>query len=110
MSPEEFHAFHRPLRDRFFAKPNTTVIVCSAANDPWHIVGWIAVEVLPRAFVLQYIYVKSAFKGEGIARDLIKRAIPSSPVFYTHITERAARIMAAKTKDLSGFRHIPHLV
>lgn len=110
LTSDEFHSFHRPIRERFFAKPNTTVIVCSPSDDPWLILGWIGVENIPSGLILQYIYVKSAFKTQGIAAQLIKRAIPSGPVFYTHLTDRASRIMAKKQEQLIGWKHIPHLV
>lgn len=110
LSPEEFHSFHRPLRERFFSKPNTCVIVCTPSDDPWLILGWIAVEKIATGLILQYIYVKGAFKTQGIAEQLIKRAIPTAPVFFTHLTERAARIMSKKQEQLGGWKHFPHLV
>lgn len=110
LSSSEFHAFHRPIRERFFGKPNTTVIVCAAADDPWHIIAWVAVELIPSGLVLHYLYVKSMYKGLGIARELLKRALPSSPVFYTHLTDRAAKILAKKPGEFGGFVHMPHLV
>lgn len=110
LTSDEFHAFHRPIRERFFSKPNTAVIVCTTDDDPWLILGWIAVEQIPSGLICQYIYVKSAFKLQGIAEQLIKRAIPSAPVFYTHLTERAARIMSKKHDNFGAWKHIPHLV
>lgn len=110
LSPEEFHSFHRPIRERFFQKPTATVIVCSPEDDPWLITGWIGVEVIPSAIIIQYLYVKDAFKRRGIATDLIKRAVPSRPVIFTHLTERAARILAKNQQLFHDFRHIPHLV
>lgn len=110
ISPDDFHAFHRPIRERFFAKPNTCVIVCSPSDDPWLIIGWVAVEKITSGLVLQYLYVKSAFKTQGIAAQLIKRAIPTAPVFYSHLTDRAARIMSKKDEQFRGWKHIPALV
>ena len=113
LTPEDFHGFHRPQRDRFFAKPNTTVIVCADSTDINVIVGWIAVEVIPAGFILQYIYVKSDFKKQGIARELVSRAIPSSKVFYTHITGIGKTIMRKDLetkKEMAGYRYVPHLV
>jgi hypothetical protein len=110
LTPDEFHAYHRPIRERFFARPTATVIVCCNASDAWQIVAWIAVEQIPSGLVVQYIYVKDLFKGRGICRQLIKRAIPTHPVIFTHLTDKAAKIMAAKQTDLASWRHIPHLV
>lgn len=111
LSPEDFHAYHRPIRERFlYARPNATIIVCSSPEDPGLIIGWIAVERCPSALILQYLYVKSAFKGEGIGALLIKRALPGSPVLYTHMTDQASRIMAKKYDAFKQFRYVPHLV
>lgn len=110
LSPDTFHAYHRPIRERFLSKPNTTVIVCASAEDPWIIAGWIAVEAIPEALILQYIYVKEAFQRRGIAKQLIKRALPTIPILYTHLTEKAGKIIARKHEHMAGFRHVPHLV
>src|ERR1044072_2026014 len=58
LAPEDFHAFHRPLRERFFLRPNATVIVVCPPDDANHIMGWIAVEVLPNVSLVHYVYVK----------------------------------------------------
>jgi hypothetical protein len=112
LSPEEFHSFHRPIRERFFSKPNTCVIVAAEPhNDQWLIMGWIAVENIPSGLILQYIYVRKTFKKEfKIAEQLIKRALPTSPVFYTHLTDRAARIIGSKPEKFQGFQYLPSLV
>lgn len=109
LTPDEFHSFHRPLRERFFNRKNTKIVICSPEEDPWLILGWIAVESIPSAYLLQYIYVKSAFKGQGIAAKLIKLAIPTQPVVYTHLTERASRIISKKQDFFYGFKHVPQL-
>src|SRR5271165_2892481 len=111
LSPDSFHSFHRPIRERFFSKPNTCVIVASECdNGKWLILGWAAVEQIPAGLILQYIYVRETFKHEGIAEQLLKRSLPSAPVFYTHLTDRAARILAKKQDRFRGFQYMPHLV
>jgi hypothetical protein len=109
--PATFHKFHRAIRNRFFNEPTATVIVCSPSDDPWHILGWIAVEVIPNAYILHYLHVKKTLRKIGIAKSLIKRSLPAgNTIFYTHITKHAAEIMAVKSKDLKDFRYLPHLV
>lgn len=109
LTPNEFHFCHRPLRERFIEQTNKQIIVCTPDDDRWLILGWIAVEVIPSASVIHYVYVKSAFKGQGIARELIRRTVKSSPVIFTHLTERAAKIMARKPGTYGQFKFIPHL-
>lgn len=110
LTPAEFHSFHRPTRERFFAKPNTAVIVAVNPNDHWQILGWIAVEKIPSGIILQYVYVKSIYKRRGLAKELVKRAIPGPPVFYTHFTDRASKIIGHKADQLRGWRFVPYLV
>ncbi len=109
LSPDEFHAFHRPIRERFFSKPNTAVIVCHPDDDPWLIMAWIAVEQIPSGLILHYLYVKSAFKLQGLADQLIGRTLSKGPVFFSHLTDRASKIMAQNPK-FQSWRYIPHLV
>lgn len=109
LTPEDFHAFHRPIRERFFGRPSTAVIVCTPSDDPWLILGWVAVEQVSTGLILQYLYVKAAFKGQGIAAELIRRAIPRTPVFFTHLTDRAEKIMSKKPERFLGYQFTPHL-
>lgn len=113
LTSEEFHAFHRPIRERFFAKPNACVIVACSPADEWFILGWIAVERISSGLILHYIYVRATGKKLGIASELVARALPSRPVFYAHLTERAAKVIAKAERTstrLDQFIHIPNLV
>lgn len=109
LTPDEFHFCHRQLRERFFDQPNKQLIVCTPDDDPWLILGWIAVETISSASVIHYIYVKSAFKSQGIARELVKRTIHKTPVVFTHVTERATKIMCRKPERFYDWKFIPHL-
>ena len=111
LTSEEFHSYHRPIRERFFSKPNTCVIVACPDNDHWFILGWIAVESTPSGLILQYIYVRATAKREGMAKDLLARVLPSRPVFYTHLTDHAEEIIDSdRSKRFGQFFHIPHLI
>ncbi len=112
LAPEEFHYHHRPIREKILKSPNVAIIVCAAEFDPETILGWICVEQ-PRktnAMILHYIYVKAAFKHEGIAKELIKRAINRDLVFMTHMTEKAARIIRKRPATYENYYMIPHLI
>lgn len=107
LSPEDFHKFHRPLRDRFFSRPTCTVIVAGSEDV---VAGWVAIEILPNCTALHYIYVKSNFRREyGIARELLQRALPPGPVVYTHLTPKAVKIMSLDYDRFKDFRYCPHL-
>lgn len=110
LSPEEFHSFHRPLRERFFSRPSATVIVAADEDDPTHIFGWIAVEVVTNATLLHYIYVKSTYRKEyGISKKLLIRGLPPGDVLYTHITPKFAKILCSDFEYFKRFRYLPHL-
>ncbi len=95
LSPDEFHYYHRPIRERFFNRPTAAVIVCASKEDDSLILGWIAVErpLESRGIILHFVYVKAAFKGEGIFQGLLSRALRESPVMYTHLTDRGSKIL-----------------
>lgn len=102
-----FHRIHRPKRDAFFQNPSAAIIVCCSKQDPNLIIGWIAAEQIETDLnVLHYIYVKQAFKGEGIAKELISKTFRKNPIVYTHSTEKAERIL---DKQSRRFIYMPYL-
>lgn len=116
LTPDEFHAYHRPIRDRALSNPNCAAIICHATNDFAHIIGWILVEKPSRGSYLKlhYLYTKASFSGHGIATELIKMALPIRPVLYTHATIKARRIIKENWKaNKNSFQRwifCPHLV
>lgn len=110
--PDAFHGFHRPKRERVFNCEKATIIVCASKEDPTHIIGWIAVEQPKNkaGLILHYIYIKHAFKREGIGSELLKRALPLRPILMTHLTEKAEKIIKAnKTDKFKDFHYHPNL-
>ena len=115
LTPDEFHHYHRPIRDKVMGNPNATAIVCASKEDPTTILGWILVEKNQDPYIrLHYLYTKATFQGEGIATRLMQMALPIRPVIYTHSTSKARRIMKENWKsgreDYSRFFFCPHLV
>ncbi len=101
LSPKDFHLFHRPLRENIIKRPTVATIICSAEIDPDLIIGWIMVEKPENypGIIIHYVYVKEAFKGRGIASELYKSVVPLiGPVFHSHTTERAERIIKSHDK------------
>lgn len=111
LTPEEFHLHHRPIREAFFKRGSSAVIICASIEDQDLIIGWIAVEK-PKSspgLILHYLYVKQAFKGEHIASELIGRALPTEPIMFTHLTEKAAKLMNKDLKRFNNYFYAPHL-
>lgn len=106
LSPKEFNAQHRPIREELLLNPNVAIIIACNANDEDLILGWILVEK-PKGegLILHYLYVKEAFKGEGIADELIKKALPNKPIMVTHMTDRARKIIRKKTEYFKYFEY-----
>lgn len=107
LSPKEFHTLHRPAIDQFFSRPTATTIVVHQAGEPWVIIGWIAVEVLDTKLVIHYIYIKSDFRRRGILWGLISSIDQGKPIIYTHLTDRAAKIMARNQSKYKRFTYLP---
>jgi len=100
LSPNEFNRQHRPVREALLSKPNATVIVACGKRDDDLLLGWILVEKTNDPGIhLHYIYVKEAFKGEGIFYELLDKALPEKPIMVTHMTDRARKIIRKKKKD-----------
>ena len=115
VQPDEFHQYHRPIRDRVLSNPNATAIVCVSKEDPSTILGWILVEKNQDPYMrLHYLYVKGSLQGEGLGRKLMEMALPVRPVIYTHSTQKARRIMKenwkANKNEYDRFFFCPHLI
>lgn len=114
LNPEDFHSFHRPIRERFLQRPTAAIIVCESKTEPLTILGWIAVERLKWSQVntiLHYIYIKQAVKSEKIATELLHSVIIDpfkNTILYTHKTEKAERIL--KKEHYRNFWFTPHLI
>lgn len=110
-----FRVHHRPIRERILASPGATIIVCTSKEDPDLILGWIAVEPIPtrddkEAIIIHYLYVKEVFKKEGIASTLISLSTHNkSPIFMSHLTERAKKIIKLTPSKYKDFHYLPHL-
>ena len=116
LSPEEFHSYHRPIRERALSKPNIAAIVCHAKADPSTILGWILVEKpndLPY-LTLHYLYVKASVQGNHLGSELVRMALPIRPILYTHSTTKARRIIKenwkANKEDYARWLFCPHLI
>lgn len=104
--PRIFLKHHRAMRDRVFERDNLAMIVCAASEEPDQILGWVAIEVMPEnvGTILHYVYVKELYRREGLAKELISRAIPNkNPVYFTHETRAGLKLI----KD--DYHYAPHL-
>lgn len=111
LSPEEFHKSHRPIRESLFKKPNIAIVLAVAEKDSSLILGWVAVEKPAKSpvTILHYIYVKQAFKDLGIASELLHKVTNHNSVLYTHLTDKAERLMHKKRQKYFNYHYCPHL-
>lgn len=111
IGPEEFHQFHRPIRERFFLRRGSTVMVCCASENEDLIMAWLAIErpQFTELLILHYLYVKEAFKGEKLATALLNSLTHKGEIFFTHSTERLEKIMNRNFEKYSKHVYAPHL-
>ncbi len=107
--PKEFHERHRPIREAFFKRSSAQVIVCVSKDNPDVIIGWLAYEMNPewKYTLLHYVYVKQAFKGFKLASQLLAQMKTKDPILFTHLTDKADRIMYKKRYP--NYYFAPHL-
>lgn len=116
LTPQDFHSYHRPIREKALNNPNVAAIVCVTRDAPETILGWILVEKPNQSpyIMLHYLYVKAAVQREGIGSELMKMALPIRPVLYTHSTIKARRIVKenwkAQKNTYDRFHFTPHFV
>jgi len=118
MSPQDFHAYHRPIRSNILSSKDCTIIVISAKNDPLLIVAWMCIEIPPsnQGMILHFIYVKEAFRGMGLAKELLAMLEKhfdnkkNKNVMYTHLTHRGSKILKSKQESFSNYYYTPHLI
>lgn len=111
LSPKEFNEKHRPIREDILKKPNTACIIACDSKDEDLILGWILVEKpVGNGLLLHYIYVKEAFKGEGISDELLKYALPDKPILVTHMTDRARKIIRKKKNEFKDYLYAHNLI
>lgn len=104
MSPREFNAQHRPIREEILSRPNAAVIIACSKEDEDLILGWILIEKPKEGLMLHYLYVKEAFKGEGVSTELLKKALIEKPILVTHMTDRARKIIRKKKEQFKDYR------
>lgn len=81
------------------------IVACNSDNSD-EIFGYICAEVLDEVNVIHYIYVKEAYRGYGIANQLVDkvmRMFGERPVCYTHKTSIFAQ---HKSKITEGFNRV----
>lgn len=105
LSPKEFNSKHRPIRESILLKANAAVLIACGKEDKDLILGWILVEKPKVGITLHYIYIKEAFKSEGISEALLKAALTDKPILVTHMTDRAQKIIKKKTAYFKDYQY-----
>lgn len=60
--------------------------------------------------ILHYIYVKKIYEGEGIASELMKRALKDGPVYYTQATKQWHDILDKNPERFEHYKFEPDLI
>lgn len=107
INPLEFNTYHRPFREEFLKRPTAAVIICCSKEDPDLIIGWIALEKKKTGIYMHYIYVKHTFQREGIGKELFNHVKDIRPVYMTHLTLKADRIIDCHKSLFKEFYYEP---
>jgi GNAT superfamily N-acetyltransferase len=74
--------------------------VACAPDYPAQVFGWIAAELLRDSPVLHFVFVKGAFRGQGLAKELMEGI---KPVLHTHEGRGLKRLKLASKFDPFAF-------
>lgn len=103
ISNDVFFQWHHKVIERFIER-NGRVLIAHAAGEPEVILGYICRE--PSEEIVQYVYVKRAFRKMGIAKELYKVANIANNSTFTHWTLDTTWI----TKKLTELKYNPYLL
>lgn len=79
--------------------PRSIVLVVANRADSTHILGWTCAEIADTALLLHYMYVKDAFRKQGIGSQLLHfmEEHESPPaIITTHRTHRTDRLLGSE--------------
>lgn len=87
--------YHKVL-DMLLSIPTTKVLVACSNTDPDQIYGY---SILGKPGVLHWVFVKTKFRGQGIARDLVPKDIHT----VTHLTKTGLSLLVKKNLQFNPF-------
>lgn len=79
MDQLEFYKNYRKVIERLLSRPETKVTISCLKEDPDVILGY----SITRPSIIDWIFVKKAWRGLGIAKDLVAHI---EPTIVTHLT------------------------
>lgn len=101
-----YYSMHHRVIERILARPSCWGCVVFPDGDPGTILGYIIGEsTSSNGTVLHYAYVKSAWRGMGVFRELLKGIDPNGCQF-THWTQ----ICDALTQKWPGATYNPYML
>ena len=99
-----YFAEHRRIVEALI--PRCGVLVACDRQDPTMIYAFLVSEVIDKALVVHWVYVRSTFQDFGIGTKLIAEVLKHEPdlvaIIYTHQT-KAGRKWAGKMQDRTPF-------
>jgi len=103
LTNETFYDMHHRIIDAFIARGGL-VYIAHPINEPGVILGYLCIE--PNQSLVQYVYVKKAFRKMGIAKKLYESRKIQDSLIFTHWTTDTDWI----TKKLTNFIYNPYLI
>lgn len=84
---DTFFKNHHLIIEHIFAKADTKVMIAYPQTDDDSILGYLVFEDSPDGHVVHYTFIKAAFQGLGIAKQLITESgVDYEKCIFTHFT------------------------
>lgn len=90
-----YYRGQRKLIHALMNRPGAVCLIAATADYDDAILGWMLLE---GEYVVHYVYVKDAFRGQGIARQLLASVnISEDDLVYTHVTKKVKDLLERRT-------------
>lgn len=102
-----FYKYHHIAVTRMLSRPASKVLVACDPVDPSVILGYLSFDLFEGKPLVNYIYVKSAFRRLGVASSLVTSAgIDLNMAVFSHWTKPTDALV----KKFPGLTYNPYLI
>jgi hypothetical protein len=96
-----YYESHHRVIENVFGSPVCKLSVACNPEDPNQIYGYAVGELpTPKTLVIHWVYCKHPFRGNGIARDLVKSfmlyPLDEMTIFYTHKVKNMDKLVEGR--------------
>lgn len=106
---KQFFAYHHKVLERILARPTTTVTVACKPGEENTIFGYLITEFFAaeNKTIIHFVYVKDAFRGFGVAKQLLETVkLNPNVCYFSHWTFAVDELI----KKYPGMTYNPYLI